>query len=133
MNVSMYNIEKLNETNYDSWSLQIKGVSIRQDLWSAISDDKPTAADQIAAWTKRDEKATSTTILSITPVRILYINNCLSASAAWNALREVHRPNVTGRLHFLNSFLICEWVKQSPFNNMFVIFRQLWRRKPRLE
>ena len=51
----MYNIEKLNETNYDPWSLQIKPVLIHQDLWSAISDDKPTAADQIATWTKRDE------------------------------------------------------------------------------
>ena len=49
MNISMYKIEKLNETNYDKWSLQIKAVLIHQDLWSAISDYIPTAADQIAA------------------------------------------------------------------------------------
>ena len=32
----MYNIEKLNEMNYDSWSLQIRVVLIHQDLWSAL-------------------------------------------------------------------------------------------------
>ena len=61
-------------------------------MWSAISVDKPTAADQIAAWAKRYEMATSTIILSVTPTQISYIRNCQSASAAWNALREVHKP-----------------------------------------
>ena len=88
----MYNIEKLDETNYDSWSLQIKAVLIHQDLWSTISDDKPTAQDQIAAWTKRDEKATSTIILSVTPMQISYIKSYSSACATWNTLRDIHRP-----------------------------------------
>ena len=71
----MYNIEKLNETDYDSWSLHIKAVLIISI--SAISDDIPTAA-----WAKRGEKATSKVILSVTPTQISYIRNCQSASAA---------------------------------------------------
>lgn len=84
MSSSMYNIDKFNETNYDSLCLQIKAVFIHQDLWSTVCEAKPEAGAEIAIWTKKDEKAISTIILSITSIQISYIKNCPTAKVAWN-------------------------------------------------
>ena len=95
------NIEKLDESNYDSWSIQIKSVLIHQELWSLISEEvKPEVDDgdggegarRLLEWTKKDEKAMATIILSITAMQIGHVKNCKSAKGAWDTLSEVHRP-----------------------------------------
>lgn len=95
---ALYNISKLDDTNYDSWSLQVRSVLIHQDLWSVVSGQsvKPepsaTNAAEVAAWNTKDEKATATIILSATPIQIAHIKNCITSAETWNTLREVHRP-----------------------------------------
>ncbi|XP_073814364.1 uncharacterized protein [Musca autumnalis] len=95
---SLYNIAKLDDTNYDSWSLQVRSVLVHQDLWSVVNGEmeKPVPneknANEVAAWKTKDEKATATIILSATPVQIAHIKNCTTAKETWEALKEVHRP-----------------------------------------
>ena len=38
---SMFNITKLDEGNYDSWSLQVKYIMVHQDLWEVVSGKSP--------------------------------------------------------------------------------------------
>lgn len=88
----MFNIDKLSENNYDSWSLQMKSVLIHQDLWDVVSQLPTTENKTDIEWKKRDDKATATIILSITPVQLSYIKNSKTAADAWNTLRDIHQP-----------------------------------------
>lgn len=97
MTSSLFNIDKLNESNFDSWSVQLQSVLIHQELWSVVSGElvhPPSGADQkdVLLWKAKDEKAKATIILSITPMQIQHVKNCTSASDAWNSLEKVHRP-----------------------------------------
>ena len=37
-------VEKLGDTNYATWSIQMKSVLIARQLWAAIRDDPPQPA-----------------------------------------------------------------------------------------
>ena len=86
---STFNIPKLDDANYDSWSLQVKSV-IHQVLWSVVSrslmNTELTATNvaAVAEWIGKDEKAT--------PMQIAHIKNCETFSDTLRALKEVHRP-----------------------------------------
>lgn len=94
---SLFNIEKLDESNYDSWNLQLQSVLVHQELWPVTCGELPApkeGADEKAVllWKAKDDKAKATIILSITPMQISHIKNCKSANEAWKCLQEVHRP-----------------------------------------
>ena len=84
MSSSLFNIEKVDESNYDSWNIQVKSVLVHQELWSLVSDGvKPeeNAANMVAhaAWKAKDEKAMATIILSITPmISVCHLTICPS-------------------------------------------------------
>lgn len=88
----MYNIEKLNDTNYDSWSFTMKAVLVHQECWNIVSGGTPKPETSDEAWKAKDEKAMASIVLSITPMQISYIKSCKTSSEAWNTLRDVHRP-----------------------------------------
>ncbi|XP_049318346.1 uncharacterized protein LOC105224069 isoform X1 [Bactrocera dorsalis] len=97
MSSSLFNIEKLDESNYDSWSIQLKSVLVHQELWSVASGETPCPeadADgkNVLMWKAKDEKATATIILSITTMQIAHVKNSKTSNEAWNTLREIHRP-----------------------------------------
>lgn len=92
MSSSMYNIEKLDDTNYDSWSFTMKAVLVHQECWNIVSGATPKPELNTHAWESKDEKAMATIILSITPMQISFIKSCKTSIEAWNTLRDVHRP-----------------------------------------
>lgn len=72
---SMFNIEKLDEFNYDLWNLLVKSILIQKELWSFVSDgvkpeDKPENEAALATWKVKDEKAIATIVLSVRPMQI---------------------------------------------------------------
>lgn len=67
MSSSMYNIEKLKETNYDSWRLQMRSVLVHQDLWEVVSGDEVQPQEgnegaqlEVFRWLRKDERAMAT-------------------------------------------------------------------------
>lgn len=97
MSSSLFNIEKLDESNYDSWSLQLQSVLVHQELWSVTCGETAHPAEgaemkDVLLWKAKDDKAKATIILSITPMQISHVRNCKTANEAWKSLQEVHRP-----------------------------------------
>lgn len=97
MSGALFNIEKLDETNYESWHIQVKSILVHQELWSVVSqgvkpEERAENAALLAAWNAKDEKAMATIILSITPMQIGHVKNCVTSKEAWNILRDIHRP-----------------------------------------
>ena len=56
-------IEKLTETNYELWKVQIKSVLVYNELWQytegRISKPEQGIVDEVQAWVKRNTKATT--------------------------------------------------------------------------
>jgi hypothetical protein len=50
-----FSIDKLNNENYDLWSLKTEMVLTKEDLWSVVEDDLPTTESD--AWKKKNGKA----------------------------------------------------------------------------
>lgn len=92
MGSSLYNIEKLDEANYDSWSFTMKAVLVHQECWDVVSGSSKKPEKDNESWVKKDEKALATIILSVTARQISYIKACKTSAEAWNTLKDVHRP-----------------------------------------
>lgn len=101
MSSGLYQIDKLDDSNYDSWKVHMKSVLIHSELWGHVSQtiEKPeaTAADQLAAWKLKDDKALATIVLFLKSPQLHHVKNCKVSHEAWARLEEVHFPSSPAR------------------------------------
>lgn len=101
MSNSIYQIDKLNENNYDSWKVLVKSVLIHSDLWSYVAGVSikpgPEKREELASWSAKDEKALATILLCVKPSQINYIKNCTTSAEAWKNLEKIHQPKGPAR------------------------------------
>lgn len=96
MSSALYQIEKLDGGNYDSWIIHMRSVLVHSGYWKLVNGElkegvnmKPEEIDKIRS---DDEKALATICLSVKPNQLNYIKNCTSSFEAWKKLGEVYRP-----------------------------------------
>ena len=112
-----YSIEKLNESNYRSWSQVIESHLDDQDLWEVVTgkDTKPvsptsptapatadttqrhTAAmteyeTNLEAWTKKAKKARKMIISTISPSIMTYVEGTKDLAEMWTTLEGRYKP-----------------------------------------
>ncbi|KAH8235418.1 hypothetical protein KR032_002577, partial [Drosophila birchii] len=80
---ALYQIDKLEETNYDTWKIQMRSVLVHAGLWCVTSGDQdetnvPEGQDTEAL----DSKALATITLSVKTSQLAYIKNCSTAVEA---------------------------------------------------
>ena len=119
-----YSIEKLNETNYRSWSQVIESHLDDQELWEVVNGTSkapttPTTPPSpetdesrrqyttattdydtaMAAWTKKAKKARKLIISSISPSVMTYVEGTKDPAEMWTILEGRYKPksNVTLR------------------------------------
>lgn len=65
-------IEKLDDGNYDMWSLSMRSLLITLDLWNVVCEKqiKPEEASQAARWETIDQKALASLILNVKPTQL---------------------------------------------------------------
>ncbi|GBP89831.1 Retrovirus-related Pol polyprotein from transposon TNT 1-94 [Eumeta japonica] len=95
--MSLYQIDKLSDSNYDAWSIHMKSVLVHSGYWNIVSG-KETADDEEESkrkekWPERDQKALATITLCINAAQLSHIKSCKTSSEAWNTLKEVFRPS----------------------------------------
>lgn len=85
-------IERLTDSNFETWKVQIKSVLVFNDLWGYVSGviPKPTEAEKIAEWAVKDAKALALITLSVKENQISYIRKAETSKAAWESLQKVH-------------------------------------------
>ena len=87
-------IIKLNESNYDTWSLVMKALLIRKDLWDVVDGSEPRPMGSInskavRAYVKKLQLAHAEIILNIEPDQHPHVQEG-DASEIWESLRKVH-------------------------------------------
>lgn len=88
--VGMQNIEKLNDTNYESWKIQIKSVLVCNELWKYTSGTETRTAENNDVWTSKDEKALALILLSTSKSQLNYIKKATTSHEAWEKLRNTY-------------------------------------------
>src|SRR5271169_6774554 len=113
-----YSIEKLNESNYRSWSQVVESHLDDQDLWEVVKgiDKKPerpvtpttststsqttelTAAEtaeyenKLETWTKKAKKARKMIISTISPSVMTYVEGTKDPAEMWTILEGRYKP-----------------------------------------
>ena len=87
-------IIKLNKSNYDMWSLVMKVLLIRKDLWDVVDGSEPRPAGSanskvVRAYVKKLQQVHAEIILNIEPDQHLHVREG-DASEIWESLRKVH-------------------------------------------
>lgn len=91
---SLYQIEKLDETNYDSWCIHMKSVLIHGGMWGIVNGTtSKEATDTDGKWEKSDEKALATILLCVKASQLNHIKNVKTSIEAWETLQEIFRPS----------------------------------------
>ncbi|XP_067648181.1 aldo-keto reductase family 1 member B1-like isoform X2 [Eurosta solidaginis] len=93
------NIDKLCGDNFYSWSVQMKGLLITQDLWDVVElscSAEATVAEK-EQWHKLDRKALATITLCVRSSELIYIRNCKIAKEAWQNLEKTYKDKGPGR------------------------------------
>ncbi|GBP96639.1 Retrovirus-related Pol polyprotein from transposon TNT 1-94, partial [Eumeta japonica] len=103
---SLYQIEKLDEKNFETWSVQVKSVLIHCGYWNYVSGEEKKIetwdADRKLEWDTNDRKALATIILSIKSTQINYVKNCATSNEAWLKLTEIYKRS--GPIQKVNLF-----------------------------
>lgn len=95
-------VTKLNNENYQIWKYKMELLLIREDLWSAITTERPTGTTEIAAWQKRDDKARATLGLFVEDSQIIHIRKKTTAREVWDSLKNYHeKSTLTSKIYLL--------------------------------
>ena len=94
-NMERAGIDKLSDSNYATWSIQMRSVLVSKKLWAAIRDDPPAAAADASAGAAPpvhvdSEEALATLCLYVGKQHLRAVADCPSAKAAWTMLQERH-------------------------------------------
>lgn len=102
MSTSYTQIEKLDESNYETWKIQMRSVLVHQSLWDYVSGtatepDKSKDKDGFEKHVRHDEKALASIILHVKPSQLLHIKSCEKAKEAWDKLMAVYQSKAPAR------------------------------------
>lgn len=87
---SFANIEKLTESNYELWKIQMKSVLVFNEMWQYVdgTEVKPLANAQ--EWIKKDSKALALINLSITHGQLNHVKKAVTSKGAWDGLKAIY-------------------------------------------
>ncbi|KAH8384954.1 hypothetical protein KR200_011986, partial [Drosophila serrata] len=80
---ALYQIDKLKETNYDTWKIQMRSVLVHSGLWMVTAEELTEKnVPEGQEFEALDSKALATITLSVKTSQLAYIKNCLTAVEA---------------------------------------------------
>ena len=108
MDATKLQIEKLTNTNYDSWSFKVKMLLVKDDLWKFVLEDCPapvviSATSTVAASVENqteidkfkigDNKALAVISLLVDNSQLNLVRNATSAKNAWKSIKDHHQKD----------------------------------------
>lgn len=89
-----YSIDKLTESNYRSWSQQIKWILDEMELLEVVEgkEKKPSRAEDLDSWSKKAKKAKSLIGASVTASVMIYIEGMADPAEMWKVLEDRYNP-----------------------------------------
>lgn len=84
MGVRMVSFPKLNGTNLDDWSFNMKLLLTKDDWWKVFNKEKPDPDP--ANWTEKDKQTLATIGLAVEGNQFVHIRKAKNAAEAWKNL-----------------------------------------------
>lgn len=88
-------IEKLNNTNYLTWSFKMRMMLVREGLWRVIEGKTEGLKEEDISSMK--EKSLSLIVLFIENDQIVLVRNAGDGVEAWNNLKQYHQKSTLSR------------------------------------
>lgn len=85
-----FQIEKLDNNNYDSWKILIKSILVQNDQWNVTNGITKRSDANGANFDTVDQKALATITLSVKKSQLIHIKNCATSYECWKKLEKVH-------------------------------------------
>ena len=103
--MTTYNIDKLTESNYRSWSQQIKWILDEWELLEIVEgkEKKPEDGEDLAVWSKNAKKARSIIGASISASVMTYIEGMMDPAVMWTTLEDRYNPKTKTTLPLILS------------------------------
>ncbi|KFD66911.1 hypothetical protein M514_20777 [Trichuris suis] len=113
--------------NYEVWKMKMRGLLMKEDLWSVTMQPKPETGD--SSWERANCRALGCITLSLGNDQTVHIARCETAHEAWQTLQQVNEPSSYGsRLYLrrkLYSFRYVSVPMQSHVTSMLQVIEQL--------
>lgn len=89
-------MDKLNNSNYMSWSFKMRMLLIKENCWNVVggnADAGDEDGDEAEGLERRQEKALALICLMVDDDQLFLVRNANTGMDAWNALRDYHQRN----------------------------------------
>src|SRR5947207_15989963 len=98
--MTTYNIDKLTESNYRSWSQQIKWILDEWELLEIVEGKakKPGDGEDLAVWSKNAKKARSIIGATMSDSVMRYIEGMMDTAVMWTTLEVRYNSKIKTRL-----------------------------------
>lgn len=99
-------IEALTKDNFDTWSLHMEAILIKNDAWVYASGESPKpesvqgnaeSEQAFKAWVKADMKARSDIFLAISPTELKQVKGCTTSREVWLKLLSIYQSKGPAR------------------------------------
>lgn len=99
--IAKISVEKLNNSNYQTWKYEAELVLRRENTWFAVTTDPPAATEKgYEAWTQADSKAIGTIGLLVEKGQHVHTRPAKSAKEAWENLKKHHeKASLSSTVH----------------------------------
>lgn len=91
MDGNKFAVEKLSNSNFESWKFNVQMLLIREELWKYVEEDAPIPLTD--AWKKGDQKTRATIALLVGTTQRRLIQKCTTAKQTWEALVNHHKKS----------------------------------------
>ena len=90
---SMYNIEKLNKTNWSSWKMRMEAIFFDRELDGIVdgTEEKPDDPEALKKWKRKNGNALSQITLCVADSEINHIKQFKTAKEAWDKLTMINQ------------------------------------------
>ncbi|XP_077232082.1 uncharacterized protein LOC143866437 [Tasmannia lanceolata] len=102
-------VEKLNDNNYNNWSVRVQFYLLGQDLWDIVGGENttpPTNADELKKWKIKAGKAMYILAVTIQDELLQHVKSAKTPKEAWDTLATLFARTNDAKLQRLEKELI---------------------------
>lgn len=127
MDGNKFTIEKLSNTNFESWKFNVQMLLIRDELWKYVEDAAPNP--ETDAWKKGDQKTRATIALLVGANQRRLIQKCTTAKQTWEALVSHHqKSSITSVLAMLRRVINMQYTEGDDLERHLIEMENLFER-----
>lgn len=87
---AVYQIDKLDSSNFESWKTHMKSVLVQSDHWKIVNGTTTKTAANEANFADLDQKALASITLNVKASQLVHIKNCKTSNEAWLKLEKLY-------------------------------------------